>query len=145
MSGIESKKAKLIQQYSGCPTKDDVYRWMIQFGKSMPLIAEDLKTDDNLVKGCQSRTWLHAEFKEGRVFYSADSEAAISKGVVAMLIYVYSGNTPDEILGLKPAFLQEVGISSHLSMNRSNGLASMAKKIQLYAYAYKQKSLLDSR
>lgn len=139
MSTIEQQKEALVDQYRKCPTKDDVYRWMIQFGKNMPLIDERFKVDSNLVKGCQSLTWLHAEYVDGKINFSADSEAAISKGVVAMLLFVYSGRSPDEILSLSPAFLKEVGISSHLSMNRSNGLASMAKKIQLYAYAFKIK------
>lgn len=116
---------------------EDRYKELIQLGRGLPQYPEDKREDKYKVKGCQSQVWLYPEFKEGRVYFHADSDALLVKGIVGLLTSVYSDATPDEILSTKPEFLKEVGISEHLSMNRSNGLASMMKQIQMYAVVFK--------
>ena len=116
---------------------EDRYRELIHLGRGWPLYPEDKREEKYKVKGCQSQVWLYPEFKDGRVYFHADSDAVLVKGIVGLLTSVYSDATPDEILTTKPDFLKEVGISEHLSMNRSNGLASMMKQIQMYAVVFK--------
>src|SRR5579862_4965578 len=116
------------------------YEYIIQLGKELPPIAEKDKTDDNLIKGCQSRVWLHAEFGDGVLRFTADSDAAITKGLVSMVIRVLSGHSPAEIAGAEIYFIDAIGLRNHLSSTRSNGLLSMLKQIKLYAVAYQAKS-----
>ena len=116
---------------------EDRYKELIQLGRTLPAYPEDKRDEKYKVKGCQSQVWLYPEFKDGRVTYHADSDALLVKGIVGILVSVYSDATPDEILTTKPEFLQEVGIQEHLSMNRSNGLAAMMKQIQMYAAVFK--------
>ncbi len=116
---------------------EDRYKELIQLGRALPPFPEDKREEKYKVKGCQSQVWLVPEFKDGRVYFHADSDAVLVKGIVALLTSVYSDATPDEILSTKPEFLKEVGITEHLSMNRSNGLASMMKQIQMYALVFK--------
>lgn len=116
---------------------EDRYKELIQIGKTLESYPEDKREDKFKVKGCQSQVWLYPEFKEGRVYFYADSDAVLVKGIVGLLVSVYSDATPDEILSTKPEFLKEVGITEHLSMNRSNGLAAMMKQMQMYALVYK--------
>jgi cysteine desulfuration protein SufE len=122
---------------------EDRYLELIQIGRTSAAYPEDKRIDKFKVKGCQSQVWLYSEFKDGKVSFYGDSDAVLVKGIVGLLVEVYSGSTPEEILGLKPEFLKEIGITEHLSMNRSNGLASMMKQIQMYALVYKsmEKSL----
>lgn len=119
---------------------EDRYKELIQIGKGLGSYPEDKRDDKFKVKGCQSQVWLYPEFKDGRVYFQGDSDAVLVKGIVGVLISVYSDSTPDEIITTKPEFLQEVGITEHLSMNRSNGLAAMMKQIQLYALVFKSMS-----
>jgi cysteine desulfuration protein SufE len=116
---------------------EDRYRELIQLGKHLDAYPEDRREDKYKVKGCQSQVWLCPEYKNGRVYFYGDSDAVLVKGIVGLLLSVYSDATPDEILSTKPEFLKEVGISDHLSMNRSNGLAAMMKQIQMYALVFK--------
>lgn len=116
---------------------EDRYKELIHLGRGLPQYPEDKREEKYKVKGCQSQVWLYPEFKEGRVYFHADSDAVLVKGIVGLLTSVYSDATPDEILSTKPEFLKEVGISEHLSMNRSNGLAAMMKQIQMYAVVFK--------
>ena len=118
----------------------DKYEYIIQLGKDLPPIAEQYKTDDNLIKGCQSRVWLHAEYREGKLSFTADSDAAITKGLVSMVIRVLSGHTPAEIAEAEIYFIDAIGLRNHLSSTRSNGLLSMLKQIKLYAVAFQSKS-----
>lgn len=115
---------------------EDRYKELIQLGRSLPPFPEDKREEKYKVKGCQSQVWLVPEFKDGRVYFHADSDAVLVKGIVGLLTSVYSDATPAEILATKPDFLKEVGITEHLSMNRSNGLAAMMKQIQMYALVY---------
>jgi cysteine desulfuration protein SufE len=110
----------------------------------MPAMNESHKITENLVKGCQSQVWLYAELKDGRVLFEADSDASIVKGIVALLVQVYSGSTPEEILGTKPSFLEDIGLREHLSMSRANGLNSMMKQISFFGLAFKAKLAMQS-
>lgn len=116
---------------------EDRYKELIHLGRELSTYPEDKREDKYKVKGCQSQVWLYPEFKEGKVFFYGDSDALLVKGIVGLLINVYSDATPEEILSTAPDFLKEVGITEHLSMNRSNGLASMMKQMQMYAVVYK--------
>jgi cysteine desulfuration protein SufE len=116
---------------------EDRYKELINFGKHLETYPEDKRVDKYKVKGCQSQVWLYPELKAGRVHFFADSDALLVKGIVAILVQVYSDATPDEILSTNPEFLKDVGITEHLSMNRSNGLAAMMKQIQMYAIVFK--------
>jgi cysteine desulfuration protein SufE len=124
---------ELFNQYDDW---EDRYRQIIKLGKDLAKLDEEFKTDKYRVKGCQSQVWLYPQLDGNKVIFQADSDALLVKGIVAILTKVYSGETPQSILDNKPEFLSEVGITDHLSMNRSNGLASMIKQIQLYALAY---------
>jgi cysteine desulfuration protein SufE len=117
------------------------YEYIIQLGKELPLIEDQYKIEDNLIRGCQSRVWLHAEYRDGLLLFTADSDAAITKGLVSMVIRVLSGHTPAEIAGAEIYFIDDIGLRSHLSSTRSNGLLSMLKQIKVYALAYQAKSL----
>ncbi|MDX1463233.1 MAG: SufE family protein [Marinirhabdus sp.] len=112
------------------------YEHMIDLGKSLPLIDPSLKTEDKLIKGCQSKVWLHSELKDGRVIFTADSDAIITKGIVAILIRVFSNQKPEDIVEANTTFIDEIGLKEHLSPTRANGLVAMVKQMKLYAVAY---------
>jgi len=114
------------------------YEHLIDLGKNLPLIETQYKTDDRLIKGCQSKVWLHSELKEEKIVFTADTDAIITKGIVALLIRVLSGHTSDEIINAPLDFIDKIGLIEHLSPSRSNGLVSMIKQMKLYAIAYKQ-------
>jgi cysteine desulfuration protein SufE len=116
---------------------EDRYKELIKLGRTLVAYPEDKREEKYKVKGCQSQVWLYPELKDGRVYFYGDSDAVLVKGIVGLLLNVYSDATPDEILATKPEFLKEVGITEHLSMNRSSGLAAMMKQIQMYALVYK--------
>ena len=134
---ILERKDKVLAEFRNLTDWEDRYKHLIDIGKKLPVMDETFKIDKFKVKGCQSQVWLSPEFISGHLYFKADSDAAIVKGIVALLIEVYSDATPDEILALDPAFLSEVGITEHLSMSRSSGLAAMMKQIKLYAMAFK--------
>lgn len=115
------------------------YEYMISLGKSLPLMADDFKNDSNLIKGCQSSVWLHAELKNDNIFFHADSDAIITKGIISILIRIYSGQAPKEILDSNFDFINKIGLKEHLSQTRANGLSSMIKQIKMYALAFQTK------
>lgn len=117
----------------------DRYALLIEMGKDCPLIDEKMKDEAHLINGCQSRVWLNAELKDGKVYFSADSDAVITKGIINLLIRTLSGQTPSDILAADMSFLDEIGLKENLSPTRSNGLASMLKQMFLYAEAFKIK------
>ncbi|MEI7501161.1 MAG: SufE family protein, partial [Bacteroidota bacterium] len=117
----------------------DKYNYLIELGKSLPLIDEQYKTDQFIITGCQSKVWLHAEYRDGKVFFTADSDAIITKGIVSLLIRVFSGHTPDSIIQADLSFVDQIGLREHLSPTRSNGLSSMIKQMKLYAAVFKLK------
>lgn len=112
------------------------YEYMIELGKSLPLIDEQYKTDDNLIKGCQSKVWVHATLEGNTIVFTADSDAIITKGIIAILIRAFSNQTPKEIIEADTAFIDEIGLKEHLSPTRANGLVSMIKQLKMYAIAY---------
>jgi cysteine desulfuration protein SufE len=118
----------------------DKYNYLIELGKSLPLIDERYKTDQYIISGCQSKVWLHASFQNGLVIFTADSDAIITKGIINLLIRVLSNHTPDEILSSNMDFVDQIGLKEHLSPTRSNGLTSMIKQMKLYALAFKMKT-----
>lgn len=136
---IEEKKDLVIKKLTSFTDWEDRYRQILSYAKKLPLMNDQLKTDEFLVKGCQSKVWLWYEFNQGKVIFLADSDGIITKGIIGLLVYVYSGQTPQEILSTPFDFLKEVGITEHLSSNRRNGLANMCKLIQTYAQNCQEK------
>lgn len=134
---ILSRTLEIKQRFLQFPEWEERYKELIHLGRELTSYPEDKREDKYKIKGCQSQVWLYPEFKGGRVYFHADSDAVLVKGIVALLVKVYSDATPDEILTTKPDFLKEVGITEHLSMNRSNGLAAMMKQMQMYALVFK--------
>jgi len=115
------------------------YEYIIELGKSIPLIDEKYKTDTNVIKGCQSKVWLFAEQKDDKIIYTADSDAILTKGIIALLLRVFSNHTTQEILDADTSFIDKIGLKEHLSPTRANGLVSMIKQLKLYALAYQSK------
>ena len=138
---IKEQQDEIVADFGFFGDWMDKYEYIIQLGKDLPLIDEKYKLEENLIRGCQSRVWLHADYKEGKLFFTADSDAVITKGLVSLVILVLSGHTPAEIVDADLYFIDAIGLSSHLSPTRSNGLLSMVKQIKLYALAYQAKSL----
>lgn len=136
---FEKRQEEIIEEFDFLADWMEKYEHIIELGKSLPLIEEKYKTDDNIIKGCQSRVWLYAEFVDGKVIYKADSDAIITKGIIALLIRALSGLTPDEIIAADLKFIDKIGLKEHLSPTRSNGLLSMIKQMKLYAIAFKAK------
>ncbi len=136
---IKEKENQIVEEFEVFDDWMDKYNYLIDMGKSLPLIDEKHKTESNLISGCQSRVWLHAEMNDGKVYFSADSDAVITKGIINILIRALSGEKPDEILNADLKFLDDIGLKDHLSPTRSNGLVSMIKQIKLYAMAFKAK------
>lgn len=134
---INKKIDELVSEFAKCSEWEEKYTKLIKLGKSLEPLSDENRLEKFKVKGCQSQVWLVPSFNEGRVHFFADSDSVLVKGIIAILLKVYSGATPGEILDNKPDFLDVIGIRDHLSMNRSNGLASMIKQIQMYALVYK--------
>lgn len=133
---INQKQNEIIENFELFDDWEGKYEYIIDLGKALPPMPEDLKTTDNIIKGCQSVVWLHAETIDGRVFFQADSQAIIVKGLVSMLLHVLSGQTPEEIIHADLYFIEQVGLAGHLAQTRSNGLASMVKQMKTYALAF---------
>ena len=142
---IISKKDNIIEQLKKAGSSDEKFRLLIQKGRELEPLSEEGRQDKFLVKGCISRAWLFPRFENGKVHFSADSEAAIVKGIIALLMAVYSDETPEAILGLDAGFLIEAGVAEQLSMNRRNGLANITKQIKLYATAYQAMAKLQAK
>ena len=139
MSTINEKQDNIIEEFSGFDDWLDRYQLLIDLGSEQAPLDEQYKTDNNLIEGCQSRVWLQADYVDGKVLFRAESDALIVKGIVALLIDVYSGHTPDEILDSDLYFVEAIGLKDHLSPTRSNGLLAMIKQMRLYALAFKAK------
>ncbi len=137
---IQEKSQSVIDEFSIFDDWMDKYSYIIELGKELPLIDEKYKDTSHLISGCQSRVWLHAEDKNGLITFTADSDAVITKGIISLLISVFSGNKPADIIGADFSFLDKIGLKSHLSPTRANGLVSMIKQIQLYARALQLKN-----
>ena len=127
---LEEKKQQVVEDFSLYYEWLDKYEYLIELGKALEAFPEEKKTDDRLIKGCQSRVWLDAELRDGRLYFTADSDAIITKGIISLLIGVYSGRTPEEIAGDDFGFVAEIGLKENLSPTRANGLVSMIDKIK---------------
>lgn len=136
---ITEKENELIESFAIYDDWMEKYEYIIELGKDLPLIDPAHKTDENVIKGCQSTVWLHAEKKDDRVIFTADADAIIAKGIIALLVDVLSNETPETILEAKLDFIQEIGLQEHLSPTRSNGLVAMVKQMKMYALALKMK------
>ena len=134
--GIIEVQNEIIEEFSLFEDWMQRYEYMIELGKSIELIDTSKKIDSNLIKGCQSKLWLHAELKNNKLTFKADSEAIITKGIAAVLLRVFSNQTPEDILNANLDFVDKIGLKEHLSPTRANGLISMIKQIKYYALAY---------
>lgn len=132
---IEQKEKELIEDFAIYEDWMEKYEYIIELGKDLPLIDSEVKTEDKIIKGCQSKVWMNAELKDGKVVYTADADAIIAKGIIALLIQVLSNESPQDILDAKLNFIAEIGLQEHLSPTRSNGLVSMLKQMKLDALA----------
>ena len=137
---IEEIQKEIIEDFDLFEDWMQRYEFIIDTGKSLPLISDQNKSDDNLIKGCQSKVWLHADYENGKLIFSADSDAILTKGIISLLLSVYSQQTPKDILEADPFFIDEIGLKEHLSPTRANGLLSMVKQIKLLALAYQTKN-----
>ena len=134
---IQDTEKEIIEEFSLFDSWDDKYEYIIDLGKKLPPLDDRFKKDENKVRGCQSTVWLVAEYKDGKVFFKAESDAVIVKGLISMLIRVLSGHTPGEIIAARLEFIQQIGMTTHLAQTRSNGLLAMVKQMKNYALAFK--------
>ena len=140
MKTIDEIQDEIIDEFSVFDDWMDKYALLIDLGNSLPPIEEKYKTNENLIEGCQSRVWLQADYRDGRIWFEAESDAIIVKGIVSLLVRVLSGRTPDEILNADLYFIDRIGLTEHLSPTRSNGLLAMVKQMHMYALAFKVKN-----
>lgn len=140
MSIINITQHQIIEEFSEFDDWMDKYALLIDLGNALPPLEEKYKTESNLIEGCQSRVWLQADCRDGKIFFLGESDAVIVKGIVALLIRVLSGHTPQEILDADLYFINEIGLKEHLSPTRSNGLVAMIRQMRLYALAFKVKA-----
>lgn len=134
---IKEKQEEIIKEFSDFTDWEDKYKHIISLGRQLPELGEEYKTEKHKLNGCQSQVWINAKLEDGKIYFAADSDAAIVKGLIALLIRVYSGHNPSEILANPPEFVKQIGIDNHLSPTRKNGLSAMMKQIQMYAVAFK--------
>jgi cysteine desulfuration protein SufE len=144
MKTIENTEQKLVEEFAELEDMFDKFGYLIDFGKNLKTLDEALKTDNCMIKGCQAHVWLYSELKDGKIIFQADSNADYAKGLVAMMIYVLSGHTPDEIINAPLNFIERIGFKSMLSMKRAGGLESMIKQMKLDAVVYKSKGSANS-
>lgn len=133
---IEEIEREIVEEFAVYEDWMDKYAYLIEIGSGLPPMDEKHKTDENLIKGCQSRVWFYPEMREGLLYFMADSDAIITKGIAALLIRVFSGQKPEDIVKADLKFIDEIGLTRHLSPTRSNGLVSMVKQIKMYALAF---------
>ena len=137
---IKEIQDEIIDEFSMFDDWEERYQYVIDLGKTLPLIEEQYKTEDNIIKGCQSKVWLHGEEQEGNIVFTADSDAILTKGLIAIMIRVFSNQKPEAILEANTEFIDEIGLKEHLSPTRANGLVSMIKQIKMYALAFTAKN-----
>ncbi len=135
---LAQAQQEVVDEFAMLGDWQDRYEQLIELGRDLPLIAPEQRTDGNLVRGCQSRVWLHAAHQDGRIHFTADSDALITKGIVALLVRVYNDRTPQEILGTSTEFIDRIGLRQHLSPNRANGLSAMIDQMKRYALAFSE-------
>ena len=137
---IKEIQHEIVDEFSMFDDWVQRYEYIIDLGKSLPLIDEQYKTEDNIIKGCQSKVWVHAEQKDDKIVFTADSDAILTKGIIALLIRAFSNQKAVDILDANTSFIDEIGLKEHLSPTRANGLVSMVKKIKMYALAFQAKN-----
>jgi len=137
---LKETQENIVEEFSVFEDWLDRYNYLIELGNDLPAIDEQYRTGEYLINGCQSKVWLHADMKDGLLYFQADSDAIIVKGIVALLVKVFNGRSPKEVLENELFFIEEIGLSQNLSPTRSNGLLAMVKKMRLYALAYQAKS-----
>ena len=137
---IKEIQDEIVDEFSIFDDWDERFQYVIDLGKNLPLIEEKFKTDENTIKGCQSKVWLQGEQTDGKIVFTADSDAIITKGIIAILIRVFSNQKPSDILEANTDFIDQIGLKEHLSPTRANGLVSMIKQIKMYALAYSTKN-----
>lgn len=137
---IQEIQEEIVDEFSMFDDWMQRYEYIIELGKSLPLIEEKYKTEENVIKGCQSKVWLLGEEKEGKVLFTADSDAILTKGIIAILIRVFSNQKAKDILEADMKFIDEIGLKEHLSPTRANGLVSMIKQVKMYALAFDSKN-----
>ena len=135
-ASIEDVQNRIVREFNLLEDWTERYKYIIKLGSKLPQLDSSKKIEHNIVKGCQSQVWLHAEFSEGKIIFEADSDAAITKGLVALMVHLYSHQSPNAILATEPTFITEIGMNEHLSPTRDNGLASMVKQMKIYAVAF---------
>lgn len=133
---IQQVQAEVVEEFSFLKDWEERYAYLIDLGKELPLIDNQYKTDDYLIKGCQSKVWLFAQLADGKVLFTADSDAIITKGIVALLVRVFSGQAPEDIIKADAGFIDQIGLKEHLSPTRANGLVSMIEQMKRYAVAF---------
>jgi len=138
-NSIKETEREIVDEFSFLESWDDKYQYIIELGKKVQPLEEENKKDENKVRGCQSTVWLVADYRNGRVYFKAESNSTIVQGLISMLIRVLSGQKPDDIVETKLDFLNEIGMMTHLAQTRSNGLLAMVKQMKNYALAYKLK------
>jgi len=136
---ISDIQEEIIEEFAGLGEWMERYNYLIDMGRSIPMIDLSYRNDEYLIRGCQSRVWLHAELRDGMIWYTADSDAIITKGIAALMVRVFTGHTPDEILKADLDFIDKIGLKEHLSPTRSNGMVSMINQMRYYAMAYQAK------
>jgi len=136
---IKAKEQEIVEEFSLFDDWMDKYNYIIDVGKSIDKIDEKYRKNQYLITGCQSQVWVHAEYKDGKVYFKADSDALITAGIVGLLMRVMSGQPPEEIIHADLSFIDEIGLKEHLSQTRSNGLVNMIKQMKLYALAFQAK------
>jgi cysteine desulfuration protein SufE len=136
---IESIEAEIVDEFSLFDSWEDKYEYIIDMGKKLPPLSEEFKKDENKIKGCQSTVWMHSAVEDGKIYYEADSDAMIVKGLVSMLIRVFSGQPPAAVIEAPVKFIDDIGMTSHLAQTRSNGLRAMIKQMKLDAIAWNSK------
>lgn len=139
MADIHEIQSQIVNEFKALGDWTERYKHIIEQGRRLDPLDDQYKVEENLVRGCQSQVWLHTRLEDGKVIFEADSDAAITKGLVALMVRFYSGQEPDTIIDTDPVFIKKIGMEQHLSPTRSNGLASMVKQMKIYAMAYKTK------
>ena len=137
---IQETQAEIVDEFSMFDDWMERYEYIIELGKSLPVISEQFKTEENSIKGCQSKVWVHAKQEEDKLFFTADSDAILTKGIIAILIRAFSNQKAADILEANTDFIDKIGLKEHLSPTRANGLVSMVKKIKMYALGFNAKN-----
>ena len=137
---IKEKQDEIVEEFAFLEDWEQKYEYIIDLGKQLPPLSDEVKTDENLIKGCQSKVWIDVKYEDGKLNFLADSDGILPKGIVSLLVSIYSGHTTDEILSSDFDFISQIGLQEFLSPSRANGLMAMTKQIKFYAVAYQMKS-----